>query len=228
LLPDKPEVEFLASLTALEKSRLPVHACRVFLPGSLPCVGDAVKEEALSAYVATALRRAGAAGVKIIVFGSGAARKIPAGFDSDKAHRQLIGFLQRTASVAAHHGVIIAFEPLNRRETNMVNRVREGAGIVEAVDHPNLKLLVDIYHMHQEGEAAEEIARVGRHIHHCHLAELENRGAPVTMKDDFRPFFRALKQAGYRGKLCIESSWENLAAQLPLALEVLRKQISEI
>lgn len=228
LLPDKPEAEFLAVLSTLKKSLVPVYACRIFLPGSLPCVGDAVKQEALSAYAETALRRAGQAGVKIIVFGSGSARRIPSGFDADKARAQLIGFLRLTASMAARYGVTIAFEPLNRRETNMVNRVRQGAEIVEAVDHPSLKLLVDLYHMYQEGEAAEEIARAGRLIHHCHLAELERRTAPVTMKDDFRLFFRALRDADYRGKLCIESSWENLATQLPAALEVLRKQISEI
>jgi sugar phosphate isomerase/epimerase len=227
LLPMKPETEFQAVLSTLKSASLPVYACRIFLPGSLVCVGDKVNQEALSAYTQTALRRAGEAGVKIIVFGSGTARRIPSGFDADKAKAQLIGFLRQTASVAARYGVTIVFEPLNRRETNMVNTVRQGAEIVEGVDHSNLKMMVDIYHMYQEGEAASEIDRVGSLIRHCHIAELDGRTAPVTMKDDFRPFFRALKKIGYQGKLCIESSWENLPTQLPLALQVLRKQISE-
>jgi sugar phosphate isomerase/epimerase len=131
------------------------------------------------------------------------------------------------ASAAARHGVTIALEPLNRGETNLVNRVREAVEIIEALALPHLGLLVDIYHMHKEGEAADEILRAGPHIQHCHIAEFEVRTAPVTMKDDFRPYFKVLKKVGYGGRLSIESSWNDLAAQLPLALGVLRRQIAE-
>jgi sugar phosphate isomerase/epimerase len=227
LAPDKPEDLFLARLAALKRCPLPVPVCRVFLPGNLKCVGNEVDPEALSAYAATAMKRAENCGVKIIVFGSGGARRIPAGFSSEKAREQLMTFLRMVTAAAAGHGVTIALEPLNRGETNLVNTVKEGSEIVEALAHPNLKLLVDIYHMHREGEAADEILRAGPHIRHCHIAEFDKRTAPVTMKDDFRPYFRALKQAGYTGRLSIESSWTDLSAQLPLALAVLRKQITE-
>jgi sugar phosphate isomerase/epimerase len=48
------------------------------------------------------------------------------------------------------------------------------------------------------------------------------------MKDDFRPYFSALKKAGYRGRLSIEAGWGDLPAELPLALKVLRRQIAEV
>ncbi len=227
LLPDKPDEVFGPALATLRKSPLPVPVCRVFLPGNLRCVGDAVQREALSAYVATAMKRAEECGVKIIVFGSGGARRIPPGFSPDRAREQLTTFLRMAASAAAPHGVTVVLEPLNRGETNLINLVCEAVEMVESLAHPNLELLVDIYHMHREGEAADEILKAGPHIRHCHIAEFGTRVAPVTMKDDFRPYFKALKQVGYRGRLSIESSWTDLATQLPLALDVLKRQIAE-
>ena len=227
LMPDQPDEKFRAQLSALKAASLPVPACRIFLPGSLPCVGPAVKQDALMTFTETVLRRGGEAGVQTLVFGSGGSRRIPDGFDPGQAREQLIGFLRLMLPIAGKHGVTVALEHLNRGETNMINRVSQALEIVQAVDHPNLKMLVDIYHMLREGETADEIVKAGCYIHHCHIAEPVKRAAPLTMKDDFRPYFSALKKVGYRGKLCIESSWGELSTELPLALGVLRQQIAE-
>ncbi len=228
LAPDEPEEKFREKLETLKASSLPVPVCRIFLPGSLPCVGPAVRQDALMAFTETVLIRAGKAGVQTIVFGSGGSRRIPDGFDAAKAREQLIGFLRQILPIAAKNRVTLALEPLNRGETNMINRLGEAVEIVQAVNHPNLRMLVDIYHMLREKEAAEEILRTGGCLHHCHIAEPEKRAAPITMKDDFRPYFGALKRAGYRGKLSIEAGWGDLATELPLALHVLRQQIAEV
>ncbi len=227
LIPQQPEEQFQQNLALLKAASRPVPVCRIFLPGSLPCVGPAVNQDALMAYTETALRRASQAGVGTIVFGSGGSRRIPAGFDADQAREQLIGYLRQTMPIASKHGVTLALEHLNRGETNMINRLSQAVEIVQAVDHPNLKMLVDIYHLLRENEAPEEVVKVGRYIHHCHIAEPEKRLAPTTMKDDFRPYFSALKRVGYRGRLSIEAGWGDLATELPLALAVLRQQIAE-
>jgi len=227
LLPDQPDEKFRERLQVLRESSLPVPVCRIFLPGSLPCVGPNVKQDALLDYTGTVLRRAGEAGVTTIVFGSGGSRRVPDGFDAGRAREQLIDFLRQILPVAARHGVTLALEHLNRGETNMINRLAQAAEIVQTVDHPNLRMLVDIYHLLRENETPDEIVRAGRYIHHCHIAEPEKRKAPTTMKDDFRPYFSALKKAGYRGRLSIEAGWGDLPTELPLALSVLRQQIAE-
>lgn len=228
LVPDQPDEKFRERLQALKESSLPVPACRIFLPGSLPCVGTAVKPDALLAYAETVLQRAGQAGVETIVFGSGGSRRIPEGFDPARARDQLLDFLSKIVPIAARNRVTLALEHLNRGETNMINRLAQALDIVEAVNHQNLRMLVDVYHLLRENEAPEEILRVGRYIHHCHIAEPEKRKAPLTMKDDFRPYFKALKSVGYPGRLCIEAGWGDLATELPLALRVLRQQIAEV
>jgi sugar phosphate isomerase/epimerase len=227
LIPQQPEEQFREKLELLKASSLPVPVCRIFLPGSLRVVGPAVDQDALIAYTETAFRRANEAGVRTIVFGSGGSRRIPDGFDPDKAREQLIGYLRQSTPLASKHGVTLALEHLNRGETNMINRLSQAADIVQAVDHPNLKMLVDIYHLLRENEAPEEIVKVGRYVHHCHIADPEKRLAPTTMKTDFRPYFSALKKVNYRGRLSIEAGWGDLATELPLAMQILRQQIAE-
>jgi sugar phosphate isomerase/epimerase len=228
LVPTENESYFAKSLALLAKSELPVFSCKNFLPGNLPCVGENLDRGAVLEYAEVVFKRAKQSSVKTIVFGSGNSRKIPENFDRDIAKSQFIDLLKEMSPVAAKYGIIISLEPLNRAETNFINSLSEGVEIIEAVDHPNLKLLVDIYHMMREGEPPTEIEKADRHIYHCHIAEKDQRIAPVTMKDDFRPYFKALKKVNYTGKLSMETGWGDMEKELPLAMRVLRKQISEI
>ena len=51
-------------------------------------------------------------GLKIIVFGSGGARKVPEGFSQDEAYKQLVEFAKRIAPEAKKRGIVVAVEPL--------------------------------------------------------------------------------------------------------------------
>jgi sugar phosphate isomerase/epimerase len=120
--------------------------------------------------------------------------------------------------------VTIVIEPLNRSETNLINSLEEGAAIVEAVGHPNVQLLCDIYHMMREDEPASEIVKYGRYIRHCHIAEREERTSPGTKGDDFRPYFSALKKIGYKGCISIECRWQDFNNEIKPALTYMQEQ----
>jgi sugar phosphate isomerase/epimerase len=124
--------------------------------------------------------------------------------------------------------VTVVIEPLNRAETNLVNSLEEGARIVEAVNHPNLKLLCDIYHMMREDEPASEIVKYGKYIRHCHIAEREERTSPGTKGDDFRPYFKALKEIGYKGCVSIECRWKDLPQEIQPALSYMQEQFRSL
>ena len=228
LVPEEAEEKFLAKLSELEASKLPVRVCNGFLPGQLKAVGPEPKNEGILAYAETAFRRAARAGVEMIVWGSGESRKIPDGFSRAKAEEQFADLAKKVAALAARFGVILTLEPLNSGETNFINNLKEGAAMVEAVRHPNFKLLADIYHLLREGEMPDAIEAFGRDIRHCHIAEKDKRTRPGAAGDDFRPFFRALKKVRYQGRLSMECRWENMRAELPAAVAFLKKQISEI
>lgn len=54
---------------------------------------------------------------------------------------------------------MIVVEPMRRQECNFINTVVEGTAIVGKVNHPNVHLLFDVYHMLQNGEDQTTCAR---------------------------------------------------------------------
>jgi sugar phosphate isomerase/epimerase len=228
LIPMEPHESFLAKLELQEQASIKVTACNSFIPGRLKSVGpDAVHAEII-AYADTAFRRAEMAGVETIVFGSGGSRRIPDGFDREEAKKQFISLLKQMGPVAARYNVFIALEPLHRGEVNFINTVAEGLDIVRQVDHPNILLLCDFYHMLKEDEPAEHIIQAADYLRHVHVAEKETRSPPGVAGDDFRPYLRALKEIGYSGGISVEARWQDFETEIPIAMKALQQQIEEV
>lgn len=227
LKPTEPDAAFEENRKRAAASPVPVRAANCFLPGTLKCVGPQVDLAALERYAATAFARAKQAGIEIMVFGSGGARKIPDGFAKAQAEEQFVALLKRLGPLAAPHNVTIVVEPLNKGECNFINSLADGAALVRATGHPNVWLLADIFHMLRDGEKPEEIAKYGALLRHVHLAENEKRAAPGVKGDDFRPFFEALKKVGYDRRMAVEPAWKDRAAESVLALRTIRQQWAE-
>lgn len=228
LVPDQPESVFEQKLVLLKESKLPVEACNIFLPGNLKCVGPLPLHEEILKYAETAFRRAKLVGVKIIVFGSGGARAIPEGFSREEARQQFITLCRQLAPVAMKHDITITLEPLNKKECNFINSLAEGAEIVQEVNHPNFRLLADIYHMIMEDESPAGIIKFGHLLSHTHIAEKNGRSAPGVNNEDFTPYFRALKEVNYKGRMAIECTWQNIEDQASKSLVAMRSQIGSI
>ncbi len=228
LLPREDDAAFEAALGQLQGACAPFLAANCFLPGDLKSTGEDVDCAALDAYVATAFARAQTVGIKRIVFGSGGSRQVPDGFDKEEAFQQLVDHCKRFGDIAATRDIVIVIEPLQVAECNIINTVREGTKLVRAVDHPNVKVLADFYHMACDGEGPDAIREAGDLLQHVHVAEKEKRTAPGIEGDDLRPFLKALKDIGYDGMVSIEASLgDDAAAQAPLSLAELRKQADE-
>lgn len=228
LAPLEDETVFQAKLALLKESKLPVEACNSFLPGNLKCVGPAPLHDDILKFADTAFRRAQMAGVKTIVFGSGGARSIPADFSKDEAQKQFISLCKKLAPIAEKYNVVISLEPLNTKECNFVNSVAEGGVIVEAVNHKNFRLLADFYHMLRENETPANLTKYGHLLYHTHIAENVGRTAPGVNKEDFTPYFKALKESGYQGRMAIECSWKNIGEQAAPALQEMKRQLALI
>ncbi|MEL7586107.1 MAG: sugar phosphate isomerase/epimerase family protein [Prolixibacteraceae bacterium] len=224
LVPSEPESVFLPILEKAKKSPVPVIACNSFLPGSMKSVGPDPANDEILRFAETAFKRAKLAGVKIIVFGSGGSRSIPEGFSKDEAAGQFVELCKQLAPLAAKQNVIVVIEPLNKKECNFINSVAEGGEIVKAVNHRNIRLLADLYHMKMDDEGPENIIQYGNLLHHVHIAEKEGRSAPGTHGEDFTPYFDALKQVRYKGAVSIECKWEDMEKQAPVALRTIMEQ----
>ncbi len=225
LVPQKSNEEFGEILQNASNSKIKVKACNDFIPGNMKCLGpDAVQFEILK-YADSVFRRATKAGAEFIVFGSGASRQIPEGFSREKARCQFIALCDSIALIANNYNVVVLLEPLNKNECNFINSVTEGGEIVKEVNHPNFRLLANIYHMLMENESPESILKYGFLIKHVHIAEKQDRAAPGTYNEDFRPYFNALRKIGYQGRISIECNWENLDNQAGVAIESIKKQL---
>jgi sugar phosphate isomerase/epimerase len=229
LIPKNGDIQYAKNLQQLQSDQFPIRSYVILLPGDLKTLGPDANHEAILQRTDLALKRAKECGSKYIVFGSGASRVIPEGFDRDKAKVQHIELSKRMAPLAEKHGVTIALEPLNRGETNFINSLSEGVEIINAVNSPSFQLLCDIYHMLKEDEPADQIVKFGKHIVHCHIAEKQNRTPPGVAGDDFRPYLSALKKIKYKGGLSIECFvYQDFDSQSKKGIEVLQKQISEV
>ena len=227
LTPEAPDAEFAPRAAALRASGFPMPAANVLLPAALKCSGPDIDYERLERYGQTVFRRAKEIGMTLIVFGSAGARMVPEGFPVAKAFEQYVDLLRQFGPVAEQNGVTIVVEPLNRGECNLVNTVLEGAEAVRRANTSGVKLLVDIFHMLRNGESPDDIVKVGPLIRHAHVAENKDRAAPGINGDDFRPYLRALRRAGYNDRLALEPIWTDLPRQLGPALAELRKQLAD-
>ncbi len=228
LAPQKSDAEFEEHMRLVDAAPLSVHACNGFIPGSLKSTGPRANHDGVLRHAEIAFRRAKRIGIRHIVFGSSGSRSIPEGFDRAMAELQFASLLGRMGEIAGEHDVVVVIEPLNARETNFIQSVPEGQRFVDAVGHPHIQLLVDIYHAAVMDDPPESVVRAGERICHSHVAEEEGRTPPGVHGDDLTPYLRALKQIGYRGNMSLECNWKNLEEQAAPAIAALREQIESV
>lgn len=225
LRPELPESDVMPDLRArLSGAPLRPEAWNVLLPGDLKVVGDAVDAARQTRYLEEGFARVSALGGEIVVFGSGGARGIPEGFSAEAAQRQLEEFLQRAGDAAAAHGLTVVIEPLNRSECNVINSVAEGVALAQAVAHPSVAVLSDLYHVAREGQSYSETTQAGPWLQHVHVAGAADRRAPILEDLPFlTAYFRGLVASGYNERVSVEGSWRDLPAQAAETLGVLRQ-----
>lgn len=227
LIPEQPQETFETLLKAARQLPIPVEAANAFLPGNLTLIATpthAIDTARITRYVQTALQRAEQAGIRVIVFGSGVARRCPDGYNKESALQQIAEHLATWSTWGQQHGVEIVLEPLRYEETNTINTVTEGGTLVQSIAASGARLLADTYHMASNREDPTSITAYAPFLSHVHVAELEERAAPGKRNFDFRPYFAALKQGGYDRRISIECNWENMPTEVGQAIALLREQ----
>jgi len=122
----------------------------------------------------------------------------------DQALEWLAEALLIAGRTAAKYNVPFIYEPLNRYETNLINRLGDGAEFIEANSLENIVLLADLFHMNiEEANLTTAIRIAGKHIGHVHYAD-SNRRAMGFGHTNPAPIVAALKEAGYKGHLSAE------------------------
>jgi sugar phosphate isomerase/epimerase len=216
------QASLAAAKMAIASSPLPTWAFNQFLPRDLRVVGTDIDVGRIKSYLGRAAELLAYAQSKIIVFGSGWSRNVPDGFDREKAKAQFIELLHWSAEALKGSDTTLVIEPLNRKESNIVNSVGEGARFAKAVNRPEIRLLADLYHMNEENEPLLEVATHIEWLSHIHLADT-GRFNPGTGSYDYQTFFGYLKAANYSGMLSAECTVKNPEADMRQSLAFLRQ-----
>lgn len=117
----------------------------------------------------------------------------------------LVSQLRQLASHAGDHGVVLCLEPLNRFETSFLNLAEQAIEIIDRVDDPACRLMLDTFHMNIEERLPDKAIRaVGSRLKHFHACE-NDRGAPGSGSIRWQEVAQALEEIRYEGPVVIES-----------------------
>jgi len=105
---------------------------------------------------------------------------------------------------AAERNVTLCIEPLGSDETDFVTTAEEGRRLVQQIDHPNFRLILDVKAMSTEARPIPDIVREQRDVlAHVHAND-PNRQGPGGGALDFQPILGALCEIRYDGYVSVE------------------------
>jgi sugar phosphate isomerase/epimerase len=220
--PDLPDAAFEAFRRVVADSPLAAECYNSFIPPDIRLVGPDRDPHRIERYVAVATERVAATGGKIIVFGSGGARRVPDGYPRESAEDELVDFLRVTAEHARRLGITIAIEPLNRSESNILNSVEESVALARRVDREEIRVLVDFYHLTLEEEPMSHIVDAGECLAHVHVADT-GRLYPGSGSYPYPDFYAALRDARYDARISVECNWRDYDHEVVAAMRFLRE-----
>ncbi|MBD2016842.1 sugar phosphate isomerase/epimerase [Microcoleus sp. FACHB-53] len=124
---------------------------------------------------------------------------------SDEEWQYAIEGLQLLGDTLAQCEIMLALEPVNRFENYFLNTAADAVALCEAVNHPNVGMMIDLFHANiEEKDIAEAIRSSSRYLKHLHVCE-NDRGIPGTGHVPWDSVFAALEEVQYDRWATIES-----------------------
>jgi sugar phosphate isomerase/epimerase len=121
--------------------------------------------------------------------------------DADKTVSLFVESMQELADHAAAYGGGIFIEAINRYETPLLNTAAQTVDVVERIARPNVKILLDVFHMNiEEVSMGDAIRTAGDLLGHFHIVD-SNRRAPGMGHVAYDDIAAALREIGYNGWL---------------------------
>jgi hydroxypyruvate isomerase len=125
---------------------------------------------------------------------------VPQGIDPAACRTTLIENLKYAAEKLAKHNIMLLLEAINTRDMPgfSVSTQMDSYSICEAVNAPNLKMQMDLYHMQvMEGDLATKLKHYAAHCGHVQIAGCPERNEPDTGEVRYEYLFRLLDELGY-------------------------------
>ncbi|MDB9788430.1 sugar phosphate isomerase/epimerase [Candidatus Thioglobus sp.] len=126
------------------------------------------------------------------------------GKDKEDKFKNSSNSIKKISSLLTEKNIKLGIEPLNRYESDFINTVDEGLRLCELIDHPNVGLLLDAYHMNiEEKNMCQSIEKARDKLFHFQVAE-NDRGVPGSGSINWPEIFSTLKKINYKGHVSLE------------------------
>jgi hydroxypyruvate isomerase len=107
---------------------------------------------------------------------------------------------------------VLEVEPLNglvNHPGHYLQRSDEAVQVIDAVDHPQVKLVFDVYHQQiTEGNVIRNATSYVDRIHHYHIADNPGRNQPGTGELNYVSILRAIQDTGFDGFVGLECGFK--------------------
>ncbi len=110
--------------------------------------------------------------------------------------------LAYACDLLAPHGITVTIEPINQRDVPgyFLSWQRQAAGVIAAVNKPNLGLQMDFYHLQiMEGDLARHLQSHFPMVAHVQIAGVPGRNEPDTGEISYPALFAQLDHLHYAG-----------------------------
>ncbi|MDP9936421.1 hydroxypyruvate isomerase [Paenarthrobacter nicotinovorans] len=118
--------------------------------------------------------------------------------------------LERLGALGEKHGITFALENLNTILDHPgipLARAKDTLALVRAVDHPNVKMMLDLYHAQLgEGNLIELVRAAQPFTGEIQVADVPGRFEPGTGEINYPIIAKALREAGYTGVIGMEAA----------------------
>jgi D-psicose/D-tagatose/L-ribulose 3-epimerase len=112
--------------------------------------------------------------------------------------------MREIIKTAEEYGISYNLEVVNRFEQYIMNTCEEALAYVQEVGSPNLKVLLDTFHMNIEEDSLKTaVVNAGSKLGHLHFGE-NNRRQPGLGHLPWNDVFAGVKENGYTGRIVME------------------------
>jgi sugar phosphate isomerase/epimerase len=151
------------------------------------------------------------------------------GFAKDRALTldKMAAAFRQLAEYAAPSGVRLVLEPINVLQASYIHTSQDGIEMVQRVDHPNFRLMLDTYHMNIEDvDIYASFRQAAPYLSFVHFAD-NNRHWPGSAHLDFEKIVAVLRETGYDGFASLEIlPWPDPDEAARASIESLRRYIN--
>ena len=212
----------------MDRAGVPILRVNSYCSGKPAICGPAFDPEAARAYAADLMTKASFLGVEKIGIGAPAARRLPEGFDSDLADAQCAEFLKINCEEAAPYGIDILLEAIQPAFCNYLNDTAVAFERVKLLGIDNLHMVIDLYHMKNNGESLSDMGWYMDEAGHVHVSTTgpsNTRGLfGAATAAECGESFAAIKNAGYDGTVSIEPDAAAITPEsLSACLDLMRR-----